>query len=85
MATVFDAMNEASSFFTKVCDGPVDSELFNSAISSIERCIQIAREADLFSKNEEIEEYSMRSLKVVIFVSMHIIPCQRSFYASIIA
>jgi hypothetical protein len=65
MTTAFEALAEASKYFEKICDGPVDAELFNEALVSVEACVTKAKEADLFSKNEEIDEYSTKALQVM--------------------
>lgn len=64
-ATLSELYDNAFGYYEKVIEGDsVTEDLYAKALASVVSCQKVAAAADLYSKNEGVQEFSTKSLKV---------------------
>ena len=66
MDTIHTSFEKCTKLFTEIVEGGSDESQVLSSIAAIESCLEMVRKSDIYSKGEELEEYSTQSLKVRI-------------------
>ena len=66
METIHSSFEKCSKLFTEIVEEGGDESQVLSSIAAIESCLDMVRKSDVYSKGEELEEYSTQSLKVRI-------------------
>ena len=64
MESIHDSFEKCNRLFIEATQSSHDESFIKDAIVTLGSCLQRVEAADLYSKGEELEEYSTQSLKV---------------------
>ena len=64
MESIHDSFEKCNRLFIEATESSHDESFIKDAIVTLGSCLQRVEAADLYSKGEELEEYSTQSLKV---------------------